>query len=115
MAKSKPTLEERLEMLMEQNAALQIKVEALASSKEIEKPLAQIGAQPKKGHKFVKTRILDNDGDLAWGLIEVEKDDKRKAFDPRTNSLKNSNSDAGKGNPMANAKVGSNDVVVTGL
>jgi hypothetical protein len=115
MTAKKQTLEEKFELLMEQNAALQIKVEALAASKEIEKPLAQIGQQPKKGNKFVKTRILDNDGDLVWGLIEVPKDDKRKSFDPRTNSLKNSNSDAGKGNPMANAKAGSNDVVVTGL
>ena len=113
----KPTLEERLEILMEQNAQLAVKLEALETSKEIEKPMVNTaqGAVAKKGHKFVKTRILDEDGDLNWGLIEVPKDDKRPAFDPMTNSLQNSTTSVAKGNPMAGKALGSNDVQVTGL
>ena len=111
-----PSLEERLELLLEQNAQMALKLEALEKSKEVAKPMVTHtdAHTPKKGHKFVKTRILDEDGDLVWGLIEVTKDDKRPAFDPATNSLKSS-SGVVKGNPMAGTKLGPNDIQVTGL
>lgn len=71
-------------------------------------------ATPAKGHKFVKARVLDNEGDLVWGIIEVPAEDSRKAFDPQTGVLHNK-SDVMKGNPMAEKPLGDNDVEVTGL
>ena len=71
-------------------------------------------AKPSRDHKFIKARVLDSDGDLVWGVIEVPMDDKRKAFDPATGKLHNS-TDVAKGNPMADKPVGENDVEVTGL
>jgi hypothetical protein len=64
--------------------------------------------------KFIKTRVLSEDGDLIWGIIEVSADDKRKAFDPSTQSVHNK-SDVMKGNPMADKPIGDNDIEVTGL
>lgn len=68
----------------------------------------------RKGYKFIKTRVLSEDGDLIWGIIEVPESDKRKGFDPKTGTLHNK-SDVMKGNPMAEKPVGSNDIEVTGL
>lgn len=71
---------------------------------------------PAKGKKFIKTRILADDGDLVWGVIEVDASDKRKGFDPNTQTVHNrTTSEALKGNPMASKPMGDNDVEVTGL
>ena len=66
----------------------------------------------KKGHKFVKMRVLHPEtGDLVWDLVEVPEKDRRKAFDPKTQAIGKKN-EAMTGNPMANSSAG---VGVTGL
>jgi hypothetical protein len=64
--------------------------------------------------KFIKTRVLSEDGDLIWGILEVPETDERKAFDPKTQTVNNKSS-VMKGNPMAEKPLGDNDVEVTGL
>jgi hypothetical protein len=55
--------------------------------------------KPEKMKK-VKARILDDNGDLVFALIEVPESDKRPAFDPKTMRL-NDSSNIGEGNPQA--------------
>lgn len=111
----KMSSEDMIEMLVQQNLELNAKIEALAKSKEIEKPLTNEGTTIKKGHKLVKARILDADGDLNWGLIEVPESDKRKAFDPNKGTLGSAGNEASVGNPMAMKAAGKNDISVKGL
>lgn len=68
----------------------------------------------KRGYKFIKARVLDAEGDLAWGVLEVPETDKRKAFDPKKQTVHNKESVL-KGNPMAEKPLGKNDIEVTGI
>lgn len=79
-----------------------------------EKILDPTKRKARRGFKYVKTRVLSEEGDLIWGIIEVPEEDNRKAFDPKTQSVHNKES-VMKGNPMAEKPVGENDVEVTGL
>lgn len=55
--------------------------------------------------KKVKARILNEDGDLTWGLIEVPADDRRKEFNPETDSLEDRKGPR-TGNPLKNSRDG---------
>ena len=108
---------DRITQLEKQNAALMGRLDSLIT-KLAESPVATTVNAPdrkaKDGHKLVKVRILADDGDLEMGIIEVPKSDKRKAFDPATDTV-NNGVVAQRGNPMANSKLGDNDVSVTGI
>lgn len=48
--------------------------------------------------KMVKARLINEDSELVFGLIEVPVEDKRPAFDPKTDTLASKNeARAGKG------------------
>jgi len=105
-----------IESLLEANERLLNKIDHVAahSSTKVMSESSIDQKEAKEGHKFIKVRILEEDGDLGYGIIEVPKTDKRKAVDPNA-AISNNRLEAGKGNPMANAKTGSNDIVVTGI
>ena len=104
-------------MLEKQNQALMNRLDMLIT-KLADSPVATTINKPdrkaKEGHKLVKARILAHDGDLEMGIIEVPLSDKRKPFDPATDTV-NNGVVAQRGNPMADAKLGDNDVSVTGI
>lgn len=43
--------------------------------------------KPEKTTKLIKARILNEDGDLTFGLIEVPLEDARPEFNPKTDKL----------------------------
>ena len=62
--------------------------------------------EQKKGHnqvqektKKIKARVLSEDGDLEFSLIDVPVSDKRPEFNPKTDTL-HSKTDVAKGNPL---------------
>jgi hypothetical protein len=48
----------------------------------------------------VKARIIDEDGDLKFGLIEVPLSDKRPEFNPNSETLSAGKNEALAGNPL---------------
>lgn len=51
--------------------------------------------------KKIKARVLSEDGDLEFALIEVPVSDRRPEFNAKSDRLTASKTDAGAGNPLA--------------
>lgn len=115
MAKSQNDL---LESIMEQNKLLMQRLTELENAQKNIAPPERIidphSRAARKGYKFIKTRVLSEEGDLIWGILEVPETDARKAFDPNTQTVHNRES-VMKGNPMAEKPLGQNDIEVTGI
>jgi hypothetical protein len=56
--------------------------------------------EKNRSTKLVKARIIDEDGDLKFGLIEVPLSDKRPEFNPNSETLSAGKNEALAGNPL---------------
>jgi len=105
---------EQNQKLMERLA----KVEAAQADKAFTNEPKFDGQKARDGHKLIKARVLSEDGDLEWAILEVPVADNRKGVDLMQAQHEinvHKSKDLGVGNPMSKESAGPNDITVTGV
>lgn len=99
---AQPQVEGQMDQVLKRLEALEAENKKLrenSAGKEIARTPRR---KAKEGFKFIKAQVLTDDGDLTWGLIEVPKEDKRRAIDPDSpEAAMTPAAGVGKGNPQA--------------